>query len=115
MYAFIRCILIQWSFCLYLDSTCNIDPCIPNPCLSNGTCHSIVTSTNYTCSCLEQYSGKRCEFRIKSDSKYALSHDIPLNHNENNSDNSRDLWPLAVVFGYVFSLMLVFIIIWFLW
>ena len=29
--------------------------------------------------------------------------------------HSTDLWPLAIVFGYVFSLMLVFIIIWFLW
>jgi len=40
----------------------------------------------------------------------ALSRDI--NSYEN---NTTDLWPLAIVFGYVFSLMLVFIIIWFLW
>jgi len=48
---------------------------------------------------------------------YVLSRDNALNHNDdnNNSKNSTDLWPLAIVFGYVFSLMLVFIIIWFLW
>ncbi|CAF4724968.1 unnamed protein product, partial [Rotaria sp. Silwood1] len=97
------------------DSSCNIDPCISNPCLSNGTCQSIILSKNYTCSCLEQYTGDRCEFYIESDSPYVLSRDIALNYDENNSKSSTDLWPLAIVFGYVFSLMLVFIIIWFLW
>ncbi|CAF3647199.1 unnamed protein product [Rotaria sordida] len=97
------------------NSSCNIDPCISNPCLSNGTCRSIISSINYTCSCLEQYTGDRCEFYIESDSTYVLSRDIALNYDENNAKNSTDLWPLAIVFGYVFSLMLVFIIIWFLW
>jgi hypothetical protein len=98
--------------CFCLDSSCNIDPCLSNPCLFNGTCHSIISSTNYTCSCFEQYTGERCEFDIKLNPSYAVSRDIALNHDEK---NSTDLWPLAIVFGYVFSLMLVFIIIWFLW
>ncbi len=46
---------------------------------------------------------------------YALSRDNILNNLDIHSKHSTDLWPLAIVFGYVFSLMLVFIIIWFLW
>ena len=93
-----------------LDSSCNINPCASNPCFSNGTCHSKLPSKNYTCSCLEQYTGSRCESNLNSDATIALSRD-----NENNNMSTTDLWPLAIVFGYVFSLMLVFIIIWFLW
>ncbi len=101
---------------VYLDTSCNVDPCLSNPCLSNGTCHSIISSINYTCSCLEEYTGERCEYFIESDPMYILSHDNGLNHDDdNNAKNMTDLWPLAIVFGYVFSLMLVFIIIWFLW
>ncbi|CAF4008494.1 unnamed protein product [Adineta steineri] len=91
------------------DSLCHIDPCTSNPCLFNGTCQSLISSTNYTCLCLEQYTGDRCEVDIKLYSSSGMSGD---NHDEN---NSTDLWPLAIVFGYVFCLMLVFIIIWFLW
>jgi hypothetical protein len=70
---------------------------------------------NYTCSCFEEYTGERCEYIIESDPLYVLSRGNALNHDENNLKNPTDLWPLAIVFGYVFSLMLVFIIIWFLW
>ncbi|CAF1070416.1 unnamed protein product [Adineta steineri] len=94
------------------DLSCNIDPCKSNPCLSNGTCHSLLSSKNYTCSCLEQYSGGRCEININSTSRIALSSDTNGNSDD---DNTYNLWPLAIVFGYVFSLMLVFIVIWFLW
>jgi len=100
---------------LLLDSSCSIDLCRSNPCLYNGTCHSIINSTNYTCSCLEDYTGQRCEILFESDSIYALSRDNTLNDHEIYPKNSSELWPLAIVFGYVFSLMLVFIIIWFLW
>ncbi|CAF1431582.1 unnamed protein product [Rotaria sp. Silwood1] len=94
------------------DPLCNFDPCLSNPCLSNGTCHSLLSTKNYTCTCLEQYTGERCESEINSDSSISLSRDTNLNSDEN---NTADLWPLAIVFGYIFSLMLVFIIIWFLW
>jgi len=97
---------------LFLDSSCNIHPCMSNPCLSNGTCHALLPSMNYTCSCLEEYTGDRCQLNISSRLTIALSSDANLNPDEN---NTTDLWPLAIVFGYVFSLMLVFIIIWFLW
>ncbi|CAF3940161.1 unnamed protein product [Rotaria sp. Silwood2] len=95
-----------------LNPSCNLDPCLSNPCLSNGTCHSLLSTKNYTCSCLEQYTGERCELEISSDPSISLSRDTSLNPDEN---NTADLWPLAIVFGYIFSLMLVFIIIWFLW
>jgi hypothetical protein len=95
-----------------LDPSCNIDSCLSNPCLSNGTCRLLLPTKNYTCSCLEQYTGERCEFNISSDSAIILPRDGYLNQDEY---NTTDLWPLAIVFGYVFSLMLVFIIIWFLW
>jgi hypothetical protein len=64
---------------------------------------------------LEDYTGQRCEILFESDSIYALSRDNTLNDHEIYPKNSSELWPLAIVFGYVFSLMLVFIIIWFLW
>ncbi|CAF1686396.1 unnamed protein product, partial [Adineta ricciae] len=94
------------------DSLCHTDPCLSNPCLYNGTCQSIISSTNYTCSCHEQYTGERCEFALKSDPVDALPRDSALSQDE---PSPTDFWPLAIVFGYVFSLMLVFIIIWFLW
>ena len=72
-------------------------------------------STNYSCSCLEEYTGERCEILFESDSIYALSRDHFFNEHDILPKQSTDLWPLAIVFGYVFSLMLVFIIIWFLW
>ncbi|UJR33508.1 hypothetical protein I4U23_020953 [Adineta vaga] len=105
------------SFCELIknncnDSSCHIDPCLSNPCLFNGTCHSIIFTTNYTCSCHEQYTGERCEFDLNADSITAPSRDSTLNQDET---SPTDFWPLAIVFGYVFSLMLVFIIIWFLW
>ena len=103
------------SFRVSLGSSCSIDPCQSNPCLFNGTCHSIINSTNYTCSCLEEHTGVRCEFLFESNSIYALPRDNPLNDYELLSKHPTDLWPLAIVFGYVFSLMLVFIIMWFLW
>lgn len=89
-----------------------MDPCLSNPCFSNGTCHSLLSSKNYTCKCHEQYTGERCEFYINMDPNAALLRKT----NPNEADNTTaDLWPLAIVFGYIFSLMLVFIIIWFLW
>ncbi|CAF4495240.1 unnamed protein product [Rotaria socialis] len=97
------------------DSSCNVDPCTSNPCLSNGTCQSIMFSTNYTCLCPEQYTGDRCDFYLKSDPTSVESRDSLSNVDDEISKNPADLWPLAIVFGYVFSLMLVFIIIWFLW
>lgn len=72
-------------------------------------------STNYSCSCLKEYAGERCEILFESDSIYALSRDNILTDQDILPKHSTDLWPLAIVFGYVFSLMLVFIIIWFLW
>lgn len=103
------------GICSYLDSSCNEDPCISNPCQSNGTCLSILSSTNYTCKCPEQYTGYRCESYLNIDQAYAESRDVSLNMDEDNSKSTTELWPLAIVFGYVFSLLLVFIIIWFLW
>jgi len=88
----------------FSDPLCNLDPCLSNPCLSNGTCHSSLSTKNYSCSCLEQYTGEHCE----SDLIITFARDI-------NGNPTTDLWPLAIVFGYIFSLMLVFIIIWFLW
>ena len=87
-----------------LDPLCNLDPCLSNPCLSNGTCRVILSSKNYSCSCLEQYEGERCELDLTMN----LARDVT-------PSSTTDLWPLAIVFGYIFSLMLVFIIIWFLW
>ena len=73
-------------------------------------------SKNFTCACLEQFTGERCEVDASADPIYTYPRDLGLSYNENySSKSSTDLWPLAIVFGYVFSLMLVFIIIWFLW
>ncbi|CAF0727708.1 unnamed protein product [Adineta ricciae] len=107
------CLLREKQLLVYHRySLCHTDPCLSNPCLYNGTCQSIISSTNYTCSCHEQYTGERCEFVLKSDSVDALPRDSALSQDE---PSPTDFWPLAIVFGYVFSLMLVFIIIWFLW
>lgn len=100
----------------HLDSSCHNDPCLSNPCLANGTCHAIPSSSNYTCSCPESVTGKRCESSGSADSPSSLSREFAWNDDDNSQrDHSTELWPLAIVFGYVFSLMLVFIIIWFLW
>ena len=94
-----------------LDDWCNIDPCQSNPCLSNGTCH-LLSSKNFTCLCTEQYTGERCEWEMNLSQAIVLTRDSSLNSDEN---YTTDLWPLAIVFGYIFSLIFVFIIIWFLW
>ncbi|CAF1043162.1 unnamed protein product [Rotaria sordida] len=112
-YTGLYCELSKINCSISNDPLCNIDPCLSNPCLSNGTCYLLSPIKNYTCSCLEQYTGERCELEINSDLTNILSRDNNFNPDENN--NTADLWPLAIVFGYIFSLMLVFIIIWFLW
>lgn len=33
--------------------------CYDSPCQNNGTCHSHLE--NYTCSCLEEFTGQNCE------------------------------------------------------
>jgi hypothetical protein len=88
----------------FSDPRCHLDPCLSNPCLSNGTCHSFLSTRNYSCFCPDQYTGEHCE----SDLIITFARDM-------NDKNTSELWPLAIVFGYIFSLMLVFIIIWFLW
>ncbi|CAF0990390.1 unnamed protein product [Didymodactylos carnosus] len=88
------------------DKLC-MDPCVSNPCLYNGTCSSAIH--NYTCSCDKNRLGIRCEIESQDSS------DASISVRDSSHDDTTDLWPLAIVFGYVFSLMLVFIIIWFLW
>ena len=39
-----------------------IDPCLPNPCLSPGTC-SLVGDDGYECDC-HGYTGPNCEIGI---------------------------------------------------
>ncbi|UJR13724.1 hypothetical protein I4U23_000735 [Adineta vaga] len=101
------------------DPSCYIDPCKSNPCLSNGTCHMLLSSKNYICSCPEQYTGNRCESEMNSNSSKVFATDSNSDNDDDDDDDDNNstsnLWPLAIVFGYVFSLMLVFIIIWFLW
>ena len=36
-----------------------MDHCYDSPCQNNGTCHSSLE--NYTCSCLEEFTGQNCE------------------------------------------------------
>ncbi|CAF0952593.1 unnamed protein product [Adineta ricciae] len=97
------------------DPSCYADPCKSNPCLFNGTCHMLLASKNYICSCLEQYTGERCESEMNSNSSKVIATNPNINFDDDETNNTSNLWPLAIVFGYVFSLMLVFIIIWFLW
>lgn len=69
-------------------------------------------TANFSCSCPESQTGERCETTVDSDYVSVWSRDLK---EVSERDASTDLWPLAIIFGYVFSLMLVFIIIWFLW
>ena len=75
----------------------------------------LLASKNYICSCPEQYTGERCESEMNSNSSKVVATDPNINSDDDETNNTSNLWPLAIVFGYVFSLMLVFIIIWFLW
>ncbi|CAF4469584.1 unnamed protein product [Rotaria socialis] len=106
------CELIKKNCSTSNDPSCHMNPCLSNPCLSNGTCRSSISAKNYTCSCLSQYTGDYCESEINLDPTLALLRNTNLKQADN---TTTDLWPLAIIFGYIFSLMLVFIIIWFLW
>ena len=50
----------------YIGPSCSVNsrPCSSVPCLNNGTCTEVMVSNgtyNFTCTCLEKYSGSRCE------------------------------------------------------
>ena len=47
-----------------------MDHCYDSPCRNNGTCHNHLD--NYTCTCLEEYSGKDCEGVSQSKLKCVL-------------------------------------------
>lgn len=100
---------------LCLDSSCHTNPCLSHPCLFNGTCLWKSNETNYTCACPEGLTGQRCEYDLHGDTSAEFALDMQSKSSETSLINTTDLWPLAIVFGYIFSLMLVFIIIWFLW
>jgi hypothetical protein len=38
------------------------DPCVPNPCLNAGQCQPNGMG-GFTCTCLQAYTGQRCEDR----------------------------------------------------
>jgi len=46
---------------LFIFSHLVPDPCLPSPCLNNGTC--INTDTTYQCRCARGFFGERCERR----------------------------------------------------
>ncbi|CAF4678857.1 unnamed protein product, partial [Rotaria magnacalcarata] len=38
----------------------DIDECVSNPCMNNGTCHNY--NGGFHCQCPTDYYGKRCEY-----------------------------------------------------
>ncbi|CAF0726212.1 unnamed protein product [Adineta steineri] len=82
------------SYCLctsgYTGLNCHlIDSCAFNPCTNNGICHQLSTRGDFSCQCLPNYSGSRCEILIdvcQLNTSLCSSTDIciPINNNLTN-------------------------------
>ena len=55
-----KCIWIwSWKWMCDLFAFADMDYCAPEPCLNNATCHDGLD--NFTCSCVDGYTGRNCE------------------------------------------------------
>ena len=50
----------------------SVVPCLPSPCINNGTCVT-VNATDQQCVCVDSFTGQFCEVKVSTEAAFKLS------------------------------------------